>query len=155
MIMHMIMHKIAAFKKIPAPLQKQALIRLGFSVVFLLMLAILLPVTRDIYICLPCAAAAVFLLVSAYMIFRRGLMGDYLVVSGTCQSIELSAVKRRVKSVIIQADGQTVQVMIRGRMRKITPGTPIDLYLTKDTPIYEKGGVQLLYTYLAIDIKGH
>ena len=117
-----------------------------------MILAVSLPVTKDVYICLPSTAAVVFFAASAYLIFRRATQGDYLVVSGICQSIELSTMKRKVKSIVLLADGQTIQVMLQGRMRKIAAGAAIDLYLAKNAPIYEKDGKKLLYSYIAIDI---
>ena len=143
----------AAFENIPAPLQKQTLIRLSFGVLFLLLLFVLLFVARDLYILLPCAGASIFFTVSALMLFRRAILGEYITVSGICKSVGVTPVKRRAKYLILQTGEHTIQVSLRSRLRTFSAGAAVDLYVAQDTPIYEKDGIQILYSYLAINIK--
>jgi len=144
---------LSAFKQLPGPLQKQVLIRLGLGALFfVLMLALLIP-ARDILIWLPCAGAAVFFAAAAFLLFRRAVLGDYVIVSGECREVIVTAVKRRVKQIILRADGQDLQVTVRGRLRKITAGATVDLYLAANAPVFEKGNTLILYNYLALDIK--
>jgi len=144
---------VSTFKRIPAPLRKQTLISMGFSLLFILLLIIMLFIARDLYLLLPCAGAAVFFAAATNSLFRRAILGDYLIISGECQSITFTAVKRRVKYITLQAGDQIIQVMLHSRLMAITEGTAVDLYVTADAPVYENGGVQILYNYLAIDIK--
>jgi len=81
------------------------------------------------------------------------VLGEYVVVSGECAEIGLTAVKRRAKFLILQTDVCKLKVMLRGRLRKIPVGTAVVLYIAKNTPIYEQNGLQMLYTYMAIDVK--
>jgi len=145
---------MTAFRQIPDPLQKQTLIRFGLGVVFILLMSILHFISRDIFIWLPCAGAAIFFIASAFALFRRAVLGEYVVVSGVCQHVELTAVKRRAKFIILKTDEHNVQVTLHSRARKISVGTVVDLYLAKSTPIYVRDNVQILNNYLAIDIRG-
>ena len=143
----------AVFRQIPDPLQKQILIRLGFGILFFILLIALLFTANDAFIWLPCAGICVYFSAAAVALFRRAALGDYIVISGVCQSLGLTAVRRRVKSIVLRTDEHTVQVMLHNRTRKIPVGTEIELYVTKNTPIYEKDGVQRLSTYLALDVR--
>ena len=64
-----------------------------------------------------------------------------------------TAVKKRMKHIVLQADSHTVQVAVSKRLKAITAGTPIVLYIAKNTSVYEKGGIHFIYAYLAIDIQ--
>lgn len=139
------------FKRIPAPLQKQILIRLGFGALFFVLLIALLFTASDVFIWLPGAGACVFFFAAALALFRRAVLGDYVVVSGVCKSVGLTTVRRRVKFIVLQTDKYTVKVSLHSRIRKIPVGTAIDLYVAKNTPIYEKDNMQMLYQYLAMD----
>lgn len=141
----------AVFKQIPEPLQRQILTRLGLGALFLVLLIVLLFTARDILIWLPCAGVCLFLFAAALALFRRAALGDYVVISGVCQSVERTAIRRRIKYITLQTEEYIVQVT--PRIRKISEGSALDLYVAKSTPLYEKGGVQLLYHYLAMEIK--
>jgi hypothetical protein len=144
---------IAVFKQIPSPLQKQALIRLGLGAVFFILLIALLFTVRDISLWLPSAGAALFFAASTISLFRRAVLGEYVVVSGVCQSVGLTAFRQRSKYMILQTGEHTVRAALHGRLRKVPAGTAVDFYIAKNTPIYLKDNMQVLYNYLAIDIK--
>lgn len=141
------------FKRMPEPLQKQTLLRLGIGVLFLVLLIALVITAGDIYLWLPCAGAAVFSTAAAFLLFRRVVLGEYVVVSGECAEMGLTAVKRRTKYLILQTEDCKLKVMLRGRLRKVPDGSAVSLYIAKTTPIYEQNGLQMLYTYMAIVVK--
>jgi membrane-bound ClpP family serine protease len=136
----------------PEPLQRQIFIRLGFGVLFLALSAVLILGADDVSLVLPCAGAALFLAASAFGLFRRTILGEYVIISGTCQSMILTAAKKRIKYMLLKTDTLTIRVAVCGRQRKISEGMIIDLYIAKSTPVYKKDDTVLLYTYLAIDI---
>ena len=142
---------IEAFKLIPPPLQKQTVIRLGIGAVFVILLAALLITVRNTYFWLPCAAAAVFYITSAFMLFKLCISGAYVAVSGVCQEVGFTAVKKRMKYIILQAGDRKVQVSTHGRNKAIPAETPIVLFISKNTPVYERDGLYLIYSYLAIE----
>jgi hypothetical protein len=145
---------LAAFGKIPGPLQKQTLIRLGFGALFSVLLIVLLFTVRDVLLLLPCAGAAVLFVTAAITLFRRAARGAYTVVVGECREVGVTAAGRRAKHILLQTEEHTIRVALCGRMRKIPVGAAVNLYVADNTPVYEKDGVQMLYHYLAIEIKG-
>ena len=143
----------SAFMQIPAPLQRQALIMLGIGVLFLLTLIVLLLFTPDVYILLPCAGASVFCIMTAFSLVRRSILGEYIVISGVCWDIGFTRVKRRARYIMLHTGEHVIQVMLHGRNRNVSENADIDVYIAKNSPLYERDGVQILYNYLAIDIK--
>jgi hypothetical protein len=141
----------AAFREIPAPLQRQTLIRLGLGAAFLVLLPALIIMAQDAHIWLPCAGAAMFFASSAFAVFRRAVLGEYVVVEGECAEVGQGAFKRREKHMLLLTGGKAVRVALRGGFGKIRPKASIRLYVSKNTPVYEKDGVQILHGYLAIE----
>lgn len=144
-----------AFKQIPEPLQKQILYRLGGGAAILPVSIALLFYAMDIFTVLSCAAVMLFCVVSSFLLFRRAVMGDYVVISGDCLSVALTAVRKRTKMITFHTeDGHTLQVMIKQRLKRIRTGSRITLYVAAECSVYEKGDAHLLHSYLAIDTKG-
>ena len=144
---------VSTFKLVPDPLRKQILIKFGYSLLSLILLVAMLFITRDLYILLPCAGMAIFFTAATLILFRQSALGEYMVIHGECQYVEFTATKRRIKYITLQTGDQTLRVMLHGRLKTVSNDATIDLYVTEDTPVYENNGVQILYQYMAIDIK--
>ena len=141
------------FKRIPGPLQKQALIRLGLSALFLILFVAVLIAAGDIYLWAPCAGSAVFFAAAAFSTFRLAAAGGYVIVRGECAEVGVTAVKRRAKYILLRTDAGEIKVILRNRSRKMRAGTQVKLYVSKNTPIYEGNGSQMLYAYMALEVK--
>lgn len=144
----------AVFALIPEPLQKQVYIRLGFSFAFLLLFALVLSMAFDWMTVLPFAILSVFSLFSAWQLFIRATKGEYVLVEGTCIDTVVSPIRKRTKSVTIQTDDHIVQIMLRQRLKRIPNGVDVILYVAKSTQVFDKNGMMVLHTYIAIEIKG-
>ena len=142
---------LEAFSKIPPPLQKQTVIRLGISAVFMILLIPLLIMARNTYLWLPCAALAAFFVVNAFLMFKLCLSGDYVIVSDVCQEAGFTAIKKRMKYIVLLAEDRRIQVAVSGRYKAIPAGMPIVLFISKNTPVYEREGLYLIFSYLAIE----
>ena len=140
------------FKQIPEPLQKQILIRLGLGALFLALSVVFVILMRDIHILLPFAGVFVICAISSFSLFRRAVLEEYVVVSGECAEVGVTAIRRRTKYIVLQTDICKLKVMLQGRRRKFQTGVTVNLYVSQNTPIYEDGGLHLLYAYLAIEI---
>ena len=145
---------LSVLKQIPEPLQKQILIRLWLGGLFLIQFAVLLFLRVGVFIWLPCAGAAIFSVAAAFALFRLAVLGEYVVVSGVCDDVCLSAVKRRIKYILIKTEGHMVKVTLHGRKKSISVGSAVNLYVAKNTPIYGQDRQYALYTYLAVEIEG-
>jgi hypothetical protein len=144
---------ILLFQQIPEPLQRQTLIRAGLGTMFFVLFIIMLLTTQNIYLLLPCGGVATVSAASAFLLFRRAILGDYVIISGECIEVGHSALSKRAKYLRLQSGEQTLQIAIGQRAGKIPAGAMIDLYVAQTAPVYENNGTQMLYSYLAIDIR--
>lgn len=142
---------IKVFKQIPAPLQRQILYRLGYGIAILLVTIILLFYTMELFSILACAIIMIFFIASAFLLFRRAVIGDYVVICGECINVTVTAVKKRTKMVVLHTeDGRILKVTLKHRLKKINTGSKIILYVASDMPVYENGGVHLIYSYISL-----
>ena len=139
-------------KRMPEPLQKQTVIRCGLGVLFAILLAVTAVVTRDVYLCLPCAGVMIFFISSAFFLFRRIVLGEYVIISGKCTAVGATVLKRRTKYMVLETEDSKVKVTLQGKLRTISAGTGVRLYIAADTPIYVQGEFLTLNSYIAIDI---
>lgn len=142
------------FAALPEPLQRQILFRLGFSPLFFLLFILVLYMMYDWLTVIPFAGLSIFSLTAAYILFRRSITGGYVVIRGTCIDSEVTLVRKRTKSVLVETEEHMVRVMLKQRMKRILAGAALDIYVASNTQVYDKDGVKLLHTYLAIDVKG-
>lgn len=140
-------------KELPEPLQKQIFIRLGFTLVFFLLFILLLALGNNLYTVLPCIGLIAFCAANAWLLFCRAIRGEYVIFTGTCSETECTVIRRRTKSIYLQTDEYIVQVMIKQRLKRIPIGSTLEIYVASNTPVYEKEGRKMLYTYLAIKNK--
>jgi hypothetical protein len=141
-----------AFKQIPEPLQKQILYRLLIGIAVLIATVVFLISPMDTLSVFTCAGIMVFFFISSFLLFRRAVVEDYVVVSGECLGVTLTAVRKRVKTITMMADGgHTIQVLIKQRSKMIRTGARITLYISKNMPLYERDGFHRLHSYLAIE----
>jgi len=142
---------IKTFKQIPEPLQRQVLYKVGYGAVILLVTVILLFCTMEWFSVVACFVATIFCFISAFTLFRRSVIGDYVVISGECIGANITAVRKRTKMIVLRTeDNQILKVMMTNRLKKINVGSKIILYIASNMPVYEKDGAILLYSYLAI-----
>ena len=109
----------------------------------------------EIFSVLFCIAVVIFFVVSAFMLFRRAVLVDYVVISGECLVVTVTPFRRRIKMITMRTEkNETIKIMIKQRLKKIVAGSKIMLYVASNVPVYESGGAHLLHTYLALDTKG-
>ena len=92
------------FERIPEPLRRQILFRMGIGFVSVILLITALLVGGDWRFCVPCAALAVFFLGGGIQLSFRGSDGRYVVIEGVCTEIERSTLRRRLKSFSLQGE---------------------------------------------------
>ena len=114
---------IKAFKQIPEPLQKQILYRLAYGAAILFVTIVLFFYTLDWFSVLACVIAIIACIISAFFLFRRAVIGDYLEIRGEFLKVTFNAVKRRPKSIILCVeDNRKLKVMIKHKLKKINAG---------------------------------
>jgi len=143
----------AQFAEIPEPLQKQVFIRLGFALVFLLLFILVLCMMFDWLTTVPFIGLTIYSVISACLLFRRAVTGGYVVIWGSCRESTVTLIRRRTKSILVDAGEHLVQVMMKQRQKRIPVGAKLEIYVANNTQVYERDGAKLLHTYLAIHIQ--
>ena len=92
-------------------------------------------------------------IISGLLLFRRSVCGAYVVLSGACQRIEQTAIRRRTKVIYFTVSPHTVRVNLKRWVKDLAEGDGIVLYVADNTPVYEKDGCQVLNGYLALEIR--
>lgn len=141
-------------KELPESLQKQVLSRLGLGILALFLFVLLLYMTRELFSVLPCIALACFCAINAYLLYRRAVLGDYIIIQGVCGAVEVTPIRKRTKAIQIQAEGHIVRVVVKHRLRKIQSGMYVNLYVAKNATFEEKDGTLILHNYLALELEG-
>jgi len=130
------------FMQIPAPLRRQILLRCAGAGLGVAMFLIVLIYSTDWRFMVPCAAAAVFCLSSAALLFDRCIRGKYVVITGICTEIDRTSIRKRIKAIYLQTEehqiklvgvrpvrnlivGDTTVSMMRFMMRSFANGFPV------------------------------
>ena len=141
------------FYELPAPLQKQIAIRIVGGAVFLLLFVIILLGFRDFYFSLPCLLLSGFLLINGIRLCYNSFAGTYMCIQGTCEKIETAGLRKRTKGIWVQLEGNVVKIPIRQRMKVLSIGDTVIIYLSDKTPVYEHEGNYMICSYYALGIE--
>lgn len=142
------------FGKLPQALQKQVLFRSGVSFLFWLLFIIILISFRDIYLLLPCLLLAGYLTGSSIWLFYQSVAGNYMHLQGECICLETVGIRKRVRSVHLVLEQGIVKIPIRQRIRRLSEGDTVSIYVAEKTPVYERDGIYIISSYYAMEIQG-
>lgn len=135
------------FRNIPAPLQKQILLRAsGIAIGIAIMI---FAGKENIVHLLPGIAALLMFLVSACSLAIQCLEGKYLILKGQCLQIDRSFVRKNIKAIYLKVQNHTVKLSCQ-LPRRIAVGDQVTIYISNDAPVYEEDGCQVLFHILAI-----
>ena len=126
------------FKQLPEPLQQQVIRRFAVTIVFVLLFFITLFGFWDVCLFLPCLLFAGFFIVNALRLFYTCIRGDYISVSGTCVQVETTAIRKRVKSLMLEYEEEVprlLTVSIHERIKRLNVGDTVTIYLSEKTPV--------------------
>ncbi len=141
------------FKQLAAVLQRQILTRLILGGFFILLFVILICTTKDIVLSLPCIILGIYLSINAGTVLYNCLAGKVITVTGECVEIEHSHIFKRVKSVHIRTENKELKIPIRKKMRGLTIGVTLNVYIPEKAQIYEKDGKFATGTFYAVEMK--
>lgn len=141
------------FKSLPEALQKQIIIQFGACALSLLLLLVVLVMYRDLYLCLSFVLFSLFFGISGVLLLLRAVDGKYVVIEGVCSKVERTALRKRPKTIYFKAELHTVKLQTRQRLKNISTGDTVVLYVSENTPVYEAEGCQILSAYLAMYVK--
>lgn len=141
------------FKQLAAVLQRQILIRLVLGGFFILLFVILIFTTKDVILSLPCIILGLYLVINGVTVLYNCLAGKVITVTGECVEIEHSRIFKRVKSVYIRTEDKELKIPIRKKMRGLTIGVTINVYIPEKAQVYEKDGKFSTGTFYAVEMK--
>ncbi len=142
------------FGKMPQALQKQVLFRSGVSFLFWLLFIIILISFQDIYLILPCLLLACYLTGSSIWLFYQSVAGNYMHLQGECIRLETIGIRKRVRSVHLALEQGIVKIPVRQRIRRLSEGDTVNIYVAEKTPVYERDGIYIISSYYAMEIQG-
>ena len=125
------------FKAIPNPLQKQILIRLSGCGIGIAALLILLVNGGRWQLFFPAVIITLYFLNSTIHLFYRCAEGRYVELRGTCQSIERSVVRKRIKALHIESDGRFIKLIPHQNSGSVREGDSLIIYLADNASVYE------------------
>lgn len=105
------------FKTLPEALQWQILSRFAGGVGFFLLFIVIMIFYRNVYLWLPSLFFMVMLIVSGAILFYNSIKGNYVSVSGVCENIEVTGIRRRVKRITLKLEENSLTVSIKHRIK--------------------------------------
>ena len=137
----------------PELLRQQILLRLGAGVISVFLFAVILLCSWDFRLCFPCLILAAFLIVNGSILLYNCIKDNYLCLNGSCVDIQTAGIRKKVKTIHVNINGVTVQIHVKQRIKGVSIGDTIVLYISDHTPVYENSGVHVVYSYYAIGVK--
>ena len=138
------------FKQIPSPLQKQILIRLAGSGLGIAMLLLILAYRGTWQLLIPGIAIFLAFTLSAWLLFRKCVHGAYVVIQGQCIEIERTGIRKKIKSVYIQSEDRCIRIVTQfQKIRKLSVGDKLIIYLAENTPVYDHDGCLVIFQIIA------
>ena len=98
----------------------------------------------------PFLLGAALLTICAARLYRTGMRGQYLILRGVILKVERTVLRQRPKSILLEANGKALLVMLRNRHAAVREGDTVTLYIADTAPLYEWQGIHRLHAYLAM-----
>ena len=98
----------------------------------------------------PFLLGAALLTICAARLYHTGMRGQYLILRGVILKVERTALRQRPKSILLEANGKALLVMLRNRHAAVREGDTVTLYIADTAPLYEWQGIHRLHAYLAM-----
>lgn len=141
------------FKTLPEALQWQILSRFAGGAGFFLLFIVIMIFYRNVYLWLPSLFFMVMLIVSGAILFYNGIKGNYVSVSGVCENIEVTGIRRRVKRITLKLEENSLTVSIKHRIKKLKTGDTVIVYLSEKTQVYPQDNGFAVFDYLALEVR--
>ncbi len=144
----MLKDKINALPKV---LQKQFYVRSIISVLMLILFAVILIVTKEFVMGLPCLVLALYLFINVCMLIYKSGKQKILTLTGECTAVEKLSLLKGVRNVWIMVDGKLVKMVAKGRFKRIYEGDTVSIHLYNEAKMYDEGDHWTVCDYLAIE----
>lgn len=139
------------FRQVPTSLQAQVFLRLGIGALSFFAGIFIWVYSRTASFALPCMLLSLILIVNGLILLYNCIVGNYIRLEGVCTDIEHTRFRKKVKAVTLEFDERYVYVQINRPFFKIKVGDNVTLLVSDKTPVYEKDGTYIIYSYLSLD----
>ena len=112
------------WKSLPPALQHQLIIQMGLAVCCLV-LAIGALAFISFSVSVPFLLGAALLTICAARLYRTGMRGQYLILRGVILKVERTVLRQRPKSILLEANGKALLVMLRNRHAAVREGDTV------------------------------
>lgn len=140
-------------KQLPEAVKKQLLFRFATGLMFIVLFLSVLIYFGDFGLYLPCLLFAVFLLSNAGLLLYHCMNNQWVSVRGICETVEVTGIKKRIKSITLKLDEGTLKILVKSRLMRLTVGDTVTVYLSSQTPVYDDTGGYLICSYYALEIR--
>ena len=141
------------FKKIPEPLQKEILKRIGYSTLVIAVSLILILTTNDWILSVPCLFISLYLLISAITLYINSVKGKIICITGICVEIERSRFKRNGKSISLDVEGKCVKLPFKRRIKGAQEGSTVSVYMNEKTKVYNNQLGFVICDYYILEVE--
>ena len=137
---------------IPGCLQRQILMRWVMALLIFVLGLCLLFIKFEFITLAVIVGLALICVGSGFKLLAASLDEQYIIVPGRCIEVAQTPIKKRVKSIVLDASGTYIKVTLKPGRRRSYKGMLVKLYLDERTQIYERDGMKHIYEYLALDV---
>lgn len=141
------------FKALPDALKWQIVSRLACGVGFLILFIVIVIFYRSVYLWLPSLFFMTLLIVSGVFLMYNSITGNYVSVSGVCEDIDFTGIRRRVKSITLKLEENSLKISVRHKIKKLKLGDTVIVYLSVKTPVYPQDGGYVIFNYYAMEVR--
>lgn len=141
------------FKSLPEALQWQILSRFAGGVGFLLLFIVIVIFYRNVYLWLPSLFFMAVLIVSGSVLLHNSIKGNYVSVAGVCENIEVTGIRKRVKSITLKLEENSLKISVRHKIKKLKLGDTVIVYLSVKAPVYPQDDGYMVFNYYAMAVR--
>lgn len=126
-------------KQLPQALQHQLLIRSGGGILFFFLFIVIQICFGDLYFSLPCLFCGGAVIVNGVRLFYNSLKGNYVRVQGVCRQIDTTGIRKRIKSIHVNAEPYELKIPVHSRIRNFDKGDTVIIYLSEKNACLRAG----------------
>lgn len=141
------------FKALPEVLQWQIISRFAGGIGFLLLFIVIVIFYRSVYLWLPSLFFMALLIVNGIFLLYNSLNGNYVSVAGVCENIEVTGIRRRVKSITLKLEENSLKISVRHKIKKLKLGDAVIVYLSVKAPVYTQDDGYVVFNYYAMEVR--
>lgn len=141
------------FKSLPEALQWQILSRFAGGVGFLLLFIVIVSFYRNVYLWLPSLFFMAVLIVSGSVLLHNSIKDNYVSVAGVCENIEVTGIRKRVKSITLKLEENSLKISVRHKIKKLKLGDTVIVYLSVKAPVYPQDDGYMVFNYYAMEVR--